>query len=195
MSISVNEASAVLRQAVRETIRKRALLFLIQGGVMVVAGVLALLFPALMSTGFIELLGWLLVVSGVFQGVSHVGATKVPYFWMQLVSTVLQIVVGYLLIQNPGAGIIAFSLIMLVLFMVGGIARIVFALMIRPMLDWGWMLASGLVSVVCAFVLIVNLSQAAEWLLGLLLGIQLISEGGALGWLAWRIRRGVPHRA
>ena len=35
MAITVNEASAVLREAVRDTIRKRSLLFLIQGGVMV----------------------------------------------------------------------------------------------------------------------------------------------------------------
>lgn len=190
MTITVNEASAVLRQAVRETIRKRSLLFLIQGGVMVVTGVLALLFPALMSTGLIELLGWLLVTSGAVQGVALAGSTKVPYFWMQLVSLVLQIVVGYLFIAHPGAGVVAITLLMLVLFMVGGIARIVFALMIRPMQDWGWVLGSGIVSVLCAFVLIGSLPEAAAWMLGLLLGLQLITEGGALGWLAWRLRRG-----
>ena len=190
MSITVNDASAVLRQAVRDTIRKRSLLFLIQGGVMVVAGVLALLFPALISTGFIELLGWLLVVSGAFQSISLIGATQVPYFWMQLVSTALQILVGYILISRPEAGILAIMLLMLVLFMVGGIARIVFALMIRPMPDWGWILGSGIVAIVCSVILIGSLPNAAAWLLGILLGVQLISEGGALAWLAWRLRRG-----
>jgi uncharacterized membrane protein HdeD (DUF308 family) len=190
MSITVNDASAVLRQAVRDTIRKRSLLFLLQGGVMIVAGFLALLFPALMSTGLIELLGWLLVISGAFQSISLVGATQVPYFWMQLVSTALQIVVGYLLISHPEAGVFAIMLLMLVLFMVGGIARIVFALMIRPMPDWGWILASGVVAIVCSVILIGSLPNAAAWLLGILLGIQLMSEGAALAWLAWRLRRG-----
>jgi uncharacterized membrane protein HdeD (DUF308 family) len=189
MSITVNDASAVLRQAVRDTIRKRSLLFLIQGGVMVIAGVLALLFPALMSTGLIELLGWLLVVAGVFQSLSLIGATQVPYFWMQLVSVVLQLIVGYLLIAHPEAGVVSITLLMLVLFMVGGIARVVFALMIRPMPDWWWILASGVVAILCSFVLIGNLPQAAAWLLGVLLGLQLISEGGALAWLAWQIRK------
>jgi uncharacterized membrane protein HdeD (DUF308 family) len=189
MSMTVNDASAVLRQAVRDTIRKRSLLFLIQGGVMVAAGVLALLFPALMSTGLIELLGWLLVISGVFQSFSLIGATQVPYFWMQLVSTALQIVVGYLLISHPDAGVFAIMLLMLVLFMVGGIARVVFALMIRPMPDWGWIFASGLVAIVCSIILIGSLPNAAAWLLGILLGVQLMSEGGALAWLAWRLRR------
>lgn len=195
MSITVNDASAVLRQAVRDTIRKRSLLFLIQGGVMVVTGVLALLFPALMSTGLIELLGWLLVISGVFQSITLVGATQVPYFWLQLVSTALQVVVGYLLISHPEAGVYAIMLLMLVLFMVGGIARIVFALMIRPMPDWGWILGSGVVAIVCSVVLIGSLPQAAAWLLGVLLGIQLITEGGALAWLAWRLRSGAATHA
>ena len=33
------------------------------------------------------------------------------------------------------------------------------------------------------------LSVTAIWLLGVLLGIQLISEGLALGYLAWRVRQ------
>ena len=69
MAITVNQASGVLREAVRDTIRKRSLLFLIQGGVMVVAGVMALLFPLIASTGFVVILGWLLIISGIVQAV------------------------------------------------------------------------------------------------------------------------------
>jgi uncharacterized membrane protein HdeD (DUF308 family) len=59
----VNEASAVLRAAVRDTIRKRSLLFLAQAGVMVVAGILALLFLLFAGTGLVRLLGWMLILS------------------------------------------------------------------------------------------------------------------------------------
>ena len=84
--VSVNEASAVLRAAVRDTIRKRSLLFLIQGGGDGSGRVLALIFPAFMSTGLLSLLGWLLILSGIVQIVSLIGATQVPYFWLQLVT-------------------------------------------------------------------------------------------------------------
>lgn len=189
MAVSVNEASAVLRAAVRDTIRKRSLVFLVQGGVMVLAGVVALIFPAFMSTGLLSLLGWLLILSGIVQVVSLIGATQVPYFWLQLISVVLEVMVGYLLVSNPAAGLVAVTFLMLVLFLVDGFARIVFALMIRPMGDWLWVLASGLVAVGCAMVLFANLPEAASWLLGFLLGIHLICAGGALGFLAWRLRR------
>ncbi len=189
MAISVNEASAVLRAAVRDTIRKRSLLYLIQGGVMVLAGVVALIFPAFMSTGLLSLLGWLLILSGIVQVVSLIGATQVPYFWLQLVTVVLEVVVGYLLVSNPAAGLVAVTFLMLVLFFVDGVARIVFALMIRPMGDWLWVLGSGLVAIACAIVLFASLPEAASWLLGVLLGIHLICAGGALGLLAWKLRR------
>ncbi len=189
MSVTVNEASAVLREAVRNTIRKRSLLFLIQGGVMVAAGVLALIYPAFASEGITVLLGWLLVLAGVVQVLSLVGATQVPYFWMRVISVGLQVVVGLLLILNPMAAVATITLLMLVLFLVGGIAQVVFAVMIRPMQDWGWILASGAVAIFCALVLIANLSSTQHWLLGLLLGIELISEGAAQAWMAWRLRR------
>lgn len=188
MAITVNEASGVLRAAVRDTIRKRSLLFLIQGGLMVVAGLLALLFPLIASTGFVVVLGWLLIISGIVQAVSLIGATQVPYFWLQLVTVALEMIVGFLLVSNPEAGVVAVTFLMLVLFLVGGMARLVFSLMIRPMPDWGWMLLGGIISIFCAAVLIASLPEAAGWLLGLLLGIHLIAAGATQGWLAWRLR-------
>ena len=189
MAVSVNEAAAVLRAAVRDTIRKRSLLFLIQSGVMVLAGFLALAFPAFMSTGLLVLLGWLLILSGVVQLVSLIGATQVPYFWLHLITLALEMLVGYLLVTRPEAGLVAVTFLMLVLFLVVGIARVVFALMIRPMQDWLWVLASGLVAIVCALVLFGSLPQAATWLLGFLLGVELIAVGAAQGLMAWRVRK------
>ena len=166
MQVTVNEAAAVLRAAVRDTIRKRALLFLIQGSVLVVAGLMALIYPAFAGAGVVVLLGWLMIVSGVVQVVSLIGATQVPYFWLQLVSVALGVMVGWLLISRPEAGLIAITMLMLVFFMVEGIAKVTFALMIRPMADWGWILASGLVAILAALILFANLATAANWLLG-----------------------------
>ena len=191
MTISVNEASAVLRAAVRDTIRQRALLFLAQSAVMVLAGILALIFPAFASAGILALLGWLLIISGVVQVISLWGATQVPYFWLQLVTLALEILVGYLLITRPEAGLVAVTFLMLVLFLISGIARVVFALMIRPMEDWVWVLVSGFVAIACAGILFASLPEAATWLLGVLLGIELIAIGGAQGLLAWRVRQAV----
>jgi uncharacterized membrane protein HdeD (DUF308 family) len=49
-------------------------------------------------------------------------------------------------------------------------------------------LASGVIGVLLSLYLLNN-PVAAVWLLGLLIGVMLISEGTALGYLAWQVRR------
>ena len=51
------------------------------------------------------------------------------------------------------------------------------------------MLASGLIGILLALILWANLPVTAVWLIGLLLGINLISVGAAIAYLAWRVRK------
>ena len=60
---------------------------------------------------------------------------------------------------------------------------------IVPLLGVGWILASGIVGILLSFFLLARTPVTTPWLLGVLLGIQLISEGAALGNLAWRARQ------
>jgi uncharacterized membrane protein HdeD (DUF308 family) len=49
-------------------------------------------------------------------------------------------------------------------------------------------LASGIVGIVLAVYLWANMPVSSEWVLGILLGILLVSEGVALAYLAWKVR-------
>jgi uncharacterized membrane protein HdeD (DUF308 family) len=69
------------------------------------------------------------------------------------------------------------------------VSKIVFALTIRPMPQWAWVLASGIVGVVLSVLLLAFLQLTAVWLVGLMLGIQLISVGAAIANMAWQARR------
>lgn len=188
MTVTAREAAAVLRVEVRNTIRKRSLLFLVQGLGLVLAGVLCLFYPLVASTGITVLIGWLLIISGILQLVTLIGTMDVPYFWLQLLSVGLSLLIGWLLVSRPEAGLLAVTLLMVVYFMVDGISRVVFALMVRPMDDWLWMLLSGIAGIVIAVILAGNLPGVSEWLIGVLLGVQLIAVGGAQAFIAWRVR-------
>jgi uncharacterized membrane protein HdeD (DUF308 family) len=50
-------------------------------------------------------------------------------------------------------------------------------------------LASGVIGILLSFYLWASLPITAIWLLGVLLGIRLISEGAALSYLAWQVRQ------
>jgi uncharacterized membrane protein HdeD (DUF308 family) len=49
-------------------------------------------------------------------------------------------------------------------------------------------LASGLVGILLAVILWANLPVTAVWLIGFLLGLNLISIGVAIAYLAWQVR-------
>jgi uncharacterized membrane protein HdeD (DUF308 family) len=188
MTMSLEAAAQAMREAMRQTVKRHSLWYLVQGGLMILAGILALIYPVVSSFAAVFLLGCVLIVSGIVQGISLIDARDVPHFWLQLVSVVLSVIVGVLLIRHRAAGLLVLTLLLLVYFMVEGISKVIFSLTIRPFPNWGWLLASGIVTILIAFYLWASLPVTAVWLLGVLLGIQLICEGAALGYLAWQVR-------
>jgi uncharacterized membrane protein HdeD (DUF308 family) len=188
-SISVETASQVIREAMREKVKRHSFWYLLQSALMILGGILALVFPVISSVAIVVFLGWLLIFSGALQAFSLIDVRHVPHFWLQLVSVVLSVLVGILFLRNPGAGLLTLTLLLIVFFMVEGISKIIFSLTIRPFPNWGRVFASGVVGILLAFYLWANTPVTAIWLLGVLLGIELISEGAALGHMAWQARK------
>lgn len=188
-SMSVETASHVIREAMREKVKRHSFWYLLQSVLMILGGILALVFPIISSVAIVIFLGWLLIFSGILQAFSLIDVRHVPHFWLQLVSVVLSVLVGILFLRNPGAGLLTLTLLLIVFFMVEGISKIIFSLTIRPFPNWGWVFASGVVGILLALYLWANTPVTAIWLLGVLLGIELISEGAALGRMAWQARK------
>jgi uncharacterized membrane protein HdeD (DUF308 family) len=86
MTMPLEVAAQVMRDAMRETVKRHSLWYLVQGGLMILAGIVALIYPALSSVAVVLFLGWLLIIAGILQAISLIGARHVPHFWLQLVS-------------------------------------------------------------------------------------------------------------
>jgi uncharacterized membrane protein HdeD (DUF308 family) len=186
--MTLEAAAEAFREAMRQTVKRYSLWYFVEGILLVAAGVLAIIYPVISSVSVVFLLGWLLIVSGILQGLSLVGARHVPHFWLQLISVILAVLIGLLFLRDPGQGLLPIALLLIVFFMVEGISKVVFALTIRPMPSWGWVLSSGLLGIILSLFLWVGLPVAAVWLISLLLGIELISVGAAIALLAWKVR-------
>ena len=189
MAISLDAAAATMRDAMRQTVRRYSLWYLVQGMLMVVTGVLALIYPWIASVAMVRLLGWFLIVSGVLQAIGLIGAREVPYFWLELISAILPIVLGLLLLRHEDVSLYFFSIVVIVYFMIEGIVKILFALTIRPFPSWGWVFFSGLIGIALSIYLWANLSIVSALMLAVLLGVLLVVEGAALASLAWRARK------
>lgn len=192
MAMSSEAASQVLREAVRQTVSRYSIWFRIQSVLMVASGVLALAFPVTSSMALVTFLGWLLIVTGLIQALGLIGAGSVPQFWLQLVSVSLFLIVGAMFVRNSSGGLLAISMLVVVLLMIEGVSKISLALTIRPFPNWAWLALGGAVSVALSFYLAYRLPAASAWLLGALLGLGLITEGLALGYLSWKVRKVTP---
>ena len=133
---SLESAAQVMREAMREAVKRHSLWYLVQSALMILGGILALFYPILSSFAVVLFLGWVLIISGVVQGISLIGAQNVPHFWLQLVSVVLSVIVGVLFLRHPGEGLLTLTLLLIVFFMVEGMSKIIFALTIRPFPNW-----------------------------------------------------------
>jgi uncharacterized membrane protein HdeD (DUF308 family) len=188
MAMTMAQASEAMREAMRETVKRYSTWYLLEGVLLAIVGVLALIFPYIASVTLVFLIGWILIISGVLQAIGLIGAKEVPHFWLQLISAALAIVIGVLLLRNPNAGLLIMTVLLIVFFFVEGVSKIIFALNIRPFDGWLWVLLSGVIGVLLGAYLWANMPLSSEWVLGVLIGIQLICEGVALAYLAWRVR-------
>jgi uncharacterized membrane protein HdeD (DUF308 family) len=186
--MSVNPSE--LQQALTQSIRDHWKLFLIEGIVLVVLGVLAMLVPQIATLAVAIFLGWLFLISGVFGLITTFMARQAPGFWWSLLSAVLAIAAGLLLLARPVVGTVSLTLLLIVFFIIEGVVSIMYAFEHKKELSgkWGWMLVSGIIDLVLAAMIWAGLPSTAEWALGLLVGINMLFGGSALIAMAMHAR-------
>jgi uncharacterized membrane protein HdeD (DUF308 family) len=166
---------------VGEAIRRHWVLFLIQGVIMIVLGVVAIGEPMVASFAVALFAGWLFLFSGIVGLAGVFTARHVPGFWWGLASALLGIVIGIYLIWRPLAGVVTLTLAVAIYFGAQGLCQIISAIAQRSMLrSWGWVVFGGLVNIVLSALIISGLPGTAEWTLGLLFGINLLMWGFSL---------------
>lgn len=186
-SISLEQASEAYRAAMHQAVRKYALVYIAEGMLLIIAGLLAVLYPLFAGAAVAVPLGWLLISAAVLQGIALFGTRQMPHFSMQLLSIVIALLVGFLLLRNPQQAREVITLLVIVFLMVQGVARLTFGLTIRPFENWLWVVLSGVLGVALSLLLIAGLPEPPLWVIALFVGLELIGEGGAILALAWKV--------
>ena len=181
MSMSPGDANQ-LQRALAQSVREHWVLFLIEGIVLVVLGILAIVVPPLATIAFTLFLGWLFLISGIVGLFTTFWARQAPGFWWSLFSAVLAIAAGIVLLAWPISGAVSLTLLLIVFFTIEGVLSIMYALEHKKELSgrWGWMLVSGIIDLVLAAIILIGLPGTAVWALGLLVGINMLFGGSAL---------------
>lgn len=164
----------------RETLRSNRSLVLFEGIALLILGLLAIALPVLFTFGFEQLLGWLFLFAGIIQAYRTFKTRHSSGTWASALAALLAIAVGGLLLARPMEGVITLTILLTISFLLEGIIKIFMAASMREYVNWGWLLLSGILALAMAGIIYSGWPSTAMWVIGLLVGINMLFFGYAL---------------
>src|SRR4030081_3738230 len=179
-----------LQSDMSAAVREHWKAFLFEGILLVILGLAAMILPPLASLAVTIFLGWMFLISGAAGLALTFWARQVPGLWCSLIAAVLAVAAGIILLVKPVQGTLTLTIVVGAYFLAEGVATIMYALEHRRELSerWSWLLVSGLMDILIAFLIIAGLPGSAEWAIGLLVGINLVLGGASLVGMALAAR-------
>jgi uncharacterized membrane protein HdeD (DUF308 family) len=180
-----------LSSSVATSLHSHWRLFLTEGIILLVLGILAVVVPPIATIAVEVLIGWLLLMSGIVGLIATLRMRGAPGFWWSLISAVLGIAAGIILLRWPLSGALSLTLILTVFLVLEGLVSILYSLEHKRELSgrWGAMLFSGLIDLLLAGIIFAGFPGTAAWAIGLLIGVNLVFGGSALIAMALHARK------
>lgn len=152
---------------------------MVEGVLFITLGVIALVLPVAFSIAVEMVVGWLFLIGGGIQLYRSIQSNQAPGFWMMVVSAILAMLLGVLMIFHPLKGLVVITVIIGIYFIAEGIVKSIFALQIQRFASWGWVLLSGVCSIIIGVIVFAGWPSTAMWFVGTLMGVYLIINGVA----------------
>lgn len=150
--------------------------FVALGVALIVLGTIAIITAVFTTLISVMVFGWLLLIGGIVQSVHAFFVRPWSGLLLQLLIGVLNIIVGLLIVANPGASALALTLLMAAFFIVGGLFRIITAAR-EHVPGRGWTLFSGIINILLGVLIWMQWPASAFWVIGLFIGIDLVFTG------------------
>jgi uncharacterized membrane protein HdeD (DUF308 family) len=161
-----------------------------EGVLFFLLGIAAIVLPQFFTLGIEILVGGLFIVAGTVQLIRLFQGDRQVGFWSAAVSAILSLTIGALLLFYPLAGIFSLTFLLIVYFIVDGLSKLYYSYQLKPQENWGWVLLSGILSLGLAAIILAGLPQTAGWVIGLLVGINMLFFGFSL----FGIASAIPKR-
>lgn len=161
-------------------LRRNWVWMVVLGAVLMLVGVAAIAFPGLATLATVKVVGVCLLIAGGGEIASGVFARRWGGFFLHLLCGLLYLFFGVILLDRPGLAAVGYTLVLAFFFIAAGAARLVFALGNR-FHGWGWAALSGAVTLLLGVLIWDELPEAAYWVIGTFVGIDLLFNG--LSWV------------
>jgi uncharacterized membrane protein HdeD (DUF308 family) len=161
---------------------------LLLGIMLSLGGIVALAYPFVSSLGAVMVLGIVLIVCGICTVIGAFWAGRWSALLLQLLVGILYVMAGMVIRDAPIESIAMLTLCAAAFFIVVGAFRIIVSLVERfP--QWGWALLNGVVTLLAGLIIYDTFPNSAFWVIGLLVGLELLFNGWTWIMLSLVIRR------
>jgi uncharacterized membrane protein HdeD (DUF308 family) len=162
-----------------ESLRGKSLLVIVLGGGLVLLGVLALGFPAVASIETAVVFGVLLLIAGALQMGAAIWAREWGGFFVNVLVGLFDLFVGLVFIDRPVMAATELTLVLAVFLVAAGLIRLVAAPSLR-FSGWGWSMLNGAITLLLGVLIWRSWPGDGLWVIGLLVGIELVFSGWSL---------------
>ena len=147
------------------------------GIVVLILGLLAVAMPFLTGVAVTLIIGFILIAAGVAEFVYTLKSRSFGEGFFRFLFGLFAVLAGLSLVGQPDAGLATITLFLAIWFFVDGIITLIQGFRWRPFDGWGWMVFSGIVSIILGVMIWRQFPVSAVWLVGVLVGIRLIFAG------------------
>ncbi|MEV5610794.1 DUF308 domain-containing protein [Streptomyces sp. NPDC052225] len=151
------------------------------GVVLVLAGLVGLAYTAFATLTSMLLFGWLLLLGGLVGLLHAVQSRGTNFFWLGVVVAALNLAAGIVVIRHPEGTAEALTMFAALLFLTGGVFRLVGGLVVRGQY-LGWTLVQGAFGILLGVLVLGNWPESSRYVLGCFFSLALLFDG--LGLLA-----------
>ncbi|MFI8191206.1 HdeD family acid-resistance protein [Streptomyces sp. NPDC085946] len=149
------------------------------GAILAVAGLVGLVHTAVATLTSMLLFGWLLLTGGLVGLVHAVQARGSAFFWLGVVVAALNIAAGIVVVRMPGTAAEALTMFAALLFLTGGVFRLVGSLVVRGP-QFGWTLVQGAFGLLLGVLVLADRPDSSRYVIGAFISLALLFDGLSL---------------
>ncbi|WP_369147582.1 HdeD family acid-resistance protein [Streptomyces sp. R44] len=146
------------------------------GFLLVLGGVVGLVYTAAATLTSMLLFGWLLLIGGVVGLLQAIQSRGTSYFWLAAVVAALNIAAGVVVIRHPEGSAEALTLFAALLFLTGGLFRLVGSVVVRGP-QFGWTLLQGAFGLLLGLLVLFDWPHSSLYVLGVFFSLALLFDG------------------
>ncbi len=143
----------------------------------IILGTIALVAPFVTGIATTAMFAVLILAAGLTTLAYVFTANSFGAGTLQFILGALVTFLGGYMLANPAQGLEALTTLVIAYFVVDGIFTIVASFKLKPIPGWGWMLTSGISSLVLGALLWYQWPMSGIYAIGMLIGVRLIFAG------------------